>query len=223
MQLLKRCAALLMALLLSSVSITAYAHEVPDTTKKGFITVTMTYENKAVPGGTLTLYRVGAVAEDDGNYSFALTGAFTGSGFSLEDIQSAQLAKDLAAYVGDHKLPGTTKEIESTGKVSFSDLELGLYLLVQTEAASGYSKAEPFLVSVPLNEDGAYRYHVDASPKVELKKESMPTTPPTPSSPTLPQTGQLNWPIPVLAVLGLLLFSAGWMLRFGGKRGGNEK
>lgn len=28
----------------------------------------------------------------------------------------------------------------------------------------------------------------------------------------LPQTGQLNWPVPVLAVSGVLLFAAGWVL-----------
>lgn len=43
-----------------------------------------------------------------------------------------------------------------------------------------------------------------------------------PSVPTLPQTGQLNWPIPVLTVVGLCLFALGWKLRFGRKRGSDE-
>jgi hypothetical protein len=34
----------------------------------------------------------------------------------------------------------------------------------------------------------------------------------------LPQTGQLNWPIPVLVILGLAMFSVGWNLRFGKRR-----
>jgi hypothetical protein len=34
------------------------------------------------------------------------------------------------------------------------------------------------------------------------------------SQPKLPQTGQLNWPIPVLVVLGLGVFTAGWIVRF---------
>lgn len=38
-----------------------------------------------------------------------------------------------------------------------------------------------------------------------------------PKDPTLPQTGTLNWPIPVLTVLGLLLVCLGWYL-FGGKK-----
>jgi hypothetical protein len=32
------------------------------------------------------------------------------------------------------------------------------------------------------------------------------------SAEKLPQTGQLNWPIPVLAAIGLTAFAAGWML-----------
>ena len=42
----------------------------------------------------------------------------------------------------------------------------------------------------------------------------------TPGSPTpedeekLPQTGQLNWPVPMLALAGLCLFIVGWALRF---------
>lgn len=229
MQIQKRCVTLFLAfLLLCCVSVTAYAHEVPDTSRKGSIMVTMTYKEKAVPGGTLTLYHVGNVKEDDGNYSFVLTDEFAGSGVLLENIQSDQLAKDLAGYASDRKIKGTTKQIGNDGSVTFSDLELGLYLLVQTEAASGYSKAGPFLVTVPMQEEGVYCYEVDASPKVEPKPSptttpSSPTTPTKPTSPSLPQTGQLNWPVPVLTVLGILLFSAGWAIRFGRKREIDEK
>lgn len=233
MQFQKRGAMLFLILLLfCSMSMAAYAHEVPDASKKGSVTVTMTYKNKAVAGGKLTLYRVGAVAEDDGNYGFVLTGDFTGSGISLENIQSARLAKKLADYVGDHKITGKAGKIGNDGKVSFSKLELGLYLLVQTDAADGYLAADPFLVSVPMHEDGAYDYDVDATPKVEMEKESGSTseTPESPkepssstetkkpSSPTLPQTGQLNWPVPVLCISGLLLFAIGWLLKIDAKK-----
>ena len=32
------------------------------------------------------------------------------------------------------------------------------------------------------------------------------------------QTGQLNWPVPVLACSGVLLFAAGWVLNRQGKK-----
>ena len=39
----------------------------------------------------------------------------------------------------------------------------------------------------------------------------------------LPQTGQLKWPVPVLTILGLVLFAAGWYLRNTGRKGSYEK
>ena len=231
----KRLPALFLAvLLLCTVGVTAAAQNVPDLSWKGSITVTMRQGETAVSGGSLTLYRVGEVREEDGNYSFVLTGDFTGCGQSLTNIQSAQLAKNLAQYVADHDLIGTTSEIDSSGTVTFPQLTLGLYLLVQNKAASGYNKAEPFLVSVPMRENGAYVYDVNASPKVEVQKTSEPgdSVPKNPSTSTtstsgksnskLPQTGQLNWPVPVLAVSGMCLFAIGWMLRSGKKKGSHE-
>lgn len=44
--------------------------------------------------------------------------------------------------------------------------------------------------------------------------------PAAPAKPTLPQTGQLVWPIPLLALLGVLLFAIGWHLDRSGKKEG---
>ncbi|MGM9550205.1 MAG: hypothetical protein ACI3V5_10235 [Faecousia sp.] len=213
---------LMVLLLLSCLPVTVFAHAVPDENRKGSITVTMVIGEEAVPGGSLTLYRVGEVHEDDGNYSFIPTGDFTRWRGDFDDIQSPRLAASLAEYA--EKLPGKTKQIGEDGKVTFSRLELGLYLLVQKEPASGYNKVRPFLVSVPYLKDGVYIYDVDANTKMELEKEPKPTTPPPakPSGNKLPQTGQLNWPVPVMVVLGLGLFAAGWALRFL-KRDGNAE
>ena len=45
-----------------------------------------------------------------------------------------------------------------------------------------------------------------------------PVSPGHPDTPVLPQTGQLNWPIPVLACSGVLLFATGWCLNKKGKK-----
>lgn len=224
------------ALLFYTVNIVSFAGEVPDLSKKGSIHITMHQGENAVAGGTLTLYQAGRVEVRDGNFSFALTDAFCGSTETLTDIESAGLAEALAEYAGKQLLEGIKKTIDEEGNVIFTELEPGLYLLVQEEAASGYNKAVPFLVSIPMKENGTYLYDVDASPKVELERETMPPAEPetpseppsepespfTPDSPGLPQTGQLNWPIPVLSLFGLCSFSIGWVLRFG-RRGSYEK
>ena len=40
----------------------------------------------------------------------------------------------------------------------------------------------------------------------------LPGHPDNPVMSGLPQTGQLNWPVPVLAVSGVVLFAFGWAL-----------
>lgn len=216
-------------LLICSVGMPVLAHEVPDQTRKGSIEITMHTDETTVGGGTLTLYRVGDVNESDGNYAFVLTEDFEESGESLENIGSAELANHLAAYAEEKTLEGLTQAIDDNGNVSFTELELGLYLLVQEEAAEGYNKLNPFVVSVPQMKEGAYVYEVDASPKVELTpaptpplndpdEPDVPEEPDEPDEPKLPQTGQLNWPIPVLTVAGLTLLALGWLLCSGCKK-----
>ena len=222
MRLGKRLPALLaVAALLAMLSVTAFAHDVPDPSRTGSISVTMHSGDTAVAGGSLTLYRVGEVQEENGDYRFAPTGNFADCGESFQDISAPELAERLAQYA--EGLTGLTLPIDDEGRVTFPELELGLYLLVQEEAAEGYYNAAPFLVSVPYMENGTYRYAVDASPKVELEKAPEPTKPTEPPEPTLPQTGQLNWPVPVLVVLGLGLFAGGWILYFGGRKDGREE
>lgn len=232
---------LLIFSLLCMISANVCAQGVPDGNRKGTVTVEMEYDGRAVAGGILTAYRVGQIKEEDGNWFFEKTDAMTAFGGSYEDIGSAELAEKAAAFVEKHQLPAYGTAKNRNGKAVFSGLELGLYLVVQTEASEGYEPLKPFLVSVPMSEDGGYVYEVNAEGKFELHRESespehpshtqtdstpssrTPSSPAKPSEPFLPQTGQLNWPIPVLAALGMCLFSVGWMLRFGRRKDGYEK
>lgn len=214
------------ALLLCSLSLTAFAHPVPDTTRTGSIHVTMQQDGAPVAGGSLTIYRVALLAEDDGNYSFALTDEFAPTGLGLEELQSATLAASFAQYAQDNAIPGRTQAIAADGTVTF-ETELGLYLVTQKEPAPGYNAVEPFLVAVPNLDGEDYVYDVDAGPKITLTTAPTPVPtatpqPTTPPGPTLPQTGQLNWPVPLLAMLGLCLFVIGWGLRYGSRKDGHE-
>lgn len=109
-----------------------------------------------------------------------------------------------------------------SGVVTFDNLKLGLYLIVQTKDVSGYERITPFLVSVPLWDKDHYLYEINVSEKFEIKKtSSSPGTPSTPGTSEttnqpngkLPQTGQVNWPMPVLLTLGLALIVTGTALK----------
>ena len=117
------------------------------------------------------------------------------------------------------------QKVGEDGKVTFSSLPFGLYLAVQKTAPAGYGKTEPFLVSLPYLYEGEYQYDVASQPKTDLEREvpTKPTSPATnptfPGGKKLPQTGQLWWPVPVLACGGLGCIVVGLFRR---RRAGDE-
>lgn len=235
---IKHAAALLLALVLAcGLAVTACAADNAslDFSQTGSVALTLAdSDGNTVSGGAVTIYEVAALYLDDGNMAYAYTDAFSGCTAAL-DVENTSLAATLASYVSAHGISGTTAAIGSDGTVTFSGLELGLYLVVQTTDSDNYETINPFLVTVPMESDGAWLYDVDASPKVgavtpiepEDEEEEDPgetTTTTTTTTTTLPQTGQLNWPVPVLAVSGVVLFALGWGLsRSGRKREGYAK
>lgn len=224
----KRLRSLLALLLLLCLPLSAAAHPVPDEQKDGqcSITVTMTHQGKALKGGTLALYKVGDVAEEDGNYSFVPVEAIRGDLAQFGDIQSPDLAGKLSKL--ESKLTPVTalpQKVGEDGKVTFLHLPFGLYLVVQKTAPAGYGKTEPFLVSLPYLCEGEYQYDVASEPKTDLERE-VPTKPTSPATPPpssgggkLPQTGQLWWPVPVLTCGGLGCIVVGLLRR---RRAGDE-
>lgn len=215
---------LIMLLLIGCLTLTAFAtHPVPDLSQNGSITFVMDLDGELLDGGKLNLYKIGDIAEDDGNYSFALIDALDGSDLTLEDVSNPILAEELLtiAKVLD-KETGLEKYVApiEEGAAVFADLPNGLYVVFQNDedVTKGFAAIQPFLISVPKFQNGAYELDVIAKPKVPL--ETAPpetTTPPTPDE-QLPQTGQLNWPVPVLAFSGALLLILGFVLRTAGKK-----
>ncbi len=229
----------LAAVLVFGTCLTAFADDAGtpnlDLTKKGSISISL-YSEEAeayVTDGVLTIYQVADLYLDDGNEAYAYTDAFSGCDASLDDVTEALLADKLAAYVEDNGITGVAENISEDGSVTFSDLTLGLYLVMQTTDSTGFYTIEPFVVTVPQDVDGVWVYNVDASPKVEInptptvpeepnepEEPETPETPetPTPSGSTLPQTGQLVWPIPILAAAGVLFCIIGVRMRRKGSR-----
>ena len=216
---MKRIVTAMLALsVLLCLPLMAYAHDVPQERDDCSIEVTVRYNGDNVDGGTLTAIKVGYVDQDDGNYFFSQE--FTG--LKLEDIASpgaAAVQEEFYFNNKDNYSFYTQTQAATDGKAVFSDLSTGLYLIVQAKPADGFSSMYAFLAAVPYLENGEYRYHVTASVKSELEwepeKAATEPTPTEPEDPKLPQTGQLNWPIPIMVVAGLAFFVFGWILCFG--------
>lgn len=213
------------------------------------------------PGGKVTIYRVATS-------KLKFVNGFDAAGVSLDDLTDSSLPGKLQAAVTSDTV-SVSASAGSDGKVHFQNLQMGLYLVVQTQAVSGYEPFASFLVTIPIKDGQNWNYDVDASPKMELipKKDITPTPEPDTEPDTqpdtepdtetdtepdtqpdtqpdteketihkvtnkdneeydsksssngqpnasndkqkIPQTGQLVWPIPVLAFIGLVLILLG--------------
>lgn len=214
---------LLCLVLLLALSLSVFATEIPDTDRLGSLTFRMEWEGEPLSSGSLTLYRVGLIANRDHRFVFVPVPEFSEDDVSLEHLEDTQLPVQLAQLAQERELEPITQPI-AEGEVRFEALQTGLYVVVQREeeACEGFKPINPFLVSLPRWDGSAYIYDLVADPKVALETEpteppTEPTKPPEPNDPNLPQTGQLNWPIPILFAGGLLLFVVGCLLCFGKK------
>ena len=173
---------LALAVLLSGAIPAARAAE-----QYGSIRVKLDAGELPVINGAVTLYQVGNRIED----GYRLTERFGGGIIRLDEAHSDNLAQWLAESAGE---TGMTMLLDADGTAVFSDLEEGLYILVQTERMDGFYTILPELLRVPEGDIW----------DIQLYKQPVPVVT------EIPRTGQS--PAPVLGVLGMILSSAGLLL-----------
>ncbi|MBO5869450.1 MAG: hypothetical protein J6Q89_01750 [Clostridia bacterium] len=187
------------------ITVTAAAEPI-DLDKKGSIAISMQDDGKTIESGSFTIFKTADIWWNVDKYDFEYADAFAKCGIGFEKLDSLNTAKSYVDYIERNSIEGTKVEVGEYGTAIFTDLSTGLYLVMQEDSADGYEKCEPFFVTLPINGEEGWVYEIDASPKINIEQESNP--PPS----NIPQTGQLKWPIPVLAVLGVLVFSVGCVL-----------
>ncbi len=139
-----------------------------------------------VTDGVLTLYQVASLMPDeDGGWIYAYSPAFADCALPLEDVSSPSLAEKLDEWTGSHELSGTDCSPDANGKIVFSNLAIGLYLIRQTVPSTGFEQINPFLVTLPLSEGEAWIYDIDAGPKIRVQ-----TSEPSGKPETEPQSEQ---------------------------------
>ena len=222
MKQLKRITLLLMTfILIGTMSLTAFSAE---GNQKGSLTVTIKRNEQILAGGSIKLSQIASFTQDNGEGSYVYTEEFAASGVPLSNVQAENLTPEKAVvwstYADQQNVPGTEIEVGEDGTASASELEPGLYLIQQGTAAQGYVMSGT-VVPLPLQEDdGSMNYIVEAVPKVV---EKTPSDEPGSGSGSgsgggsnaggsskLPQTGQLWWPVGLLAISGILMYSFGW-------------
>ena len=164
---------------------------------QGSIEITVDKESPTdtdVPGGNALIYQVAELKRntDTGEYYYdwiqAIKDLKAKPGNTLKlDIsdlgKSAEKTANLAGEVDQAvqtlglALAKPEQNFDTKGHISFgADLPLGLYIIRQTKAASGYDLIDSFLVTLPMyTEADGYYFEVNAYPKLSITK---PATPP---------------------------------------------
>jgi len=202
------CMALLLVLI-CTVALSANAA----VAENGSIEIKVEYGDEKITGGELIAAKVGYADAENAVFRQVTNHAV------IENIGQSTAVTQMQNFYAANKNSysfGVYKADVKDGAAKFTDIPEGLYLIWQETAASGYEKLSAFLVSVPY--DG--KMDVTAASKTALELETEEET--KPSSPSgnkkLPQTGQLEWPIPWLALTGMILFVLGWWLFFGKRK-----
>ena len=209
--------------------------------QKGSIEILFdTMRDRPVANAEFTLYQVAAMVDRGGYTVLELTGGFEGCGVQLKNL-TAQQSKDASAalleYQRANHISGDTKRTDANGKISWTGLQTGLYLLVPGQMQK--YRTDPSLVSIPTNLNAQLLYDMSGESegrknsgsgvsagrirgtlyaggeKPPKKTETIVTPGITPEQKTpekLPQTGQLRWPILALSTVGAGLLFLGWWI-----------
>lgn len=111
-----------------------------------------------ITGAEFTLYKIGTL-NDDASFNGIIDGIEAEDpDMILKDVQNAYTG----TVSGGRIYKNTTGE---DGILTYSDIELGVYLGCESVPVSGYNASSPFIVSVPVTEEGVWNYNVSVIPK----------------------------------------------------------
>lgn len=140
-----------------------------DFTKKGSIKITLTEEqdDEAISGAEITIYKVASAREENHNLKFTYTEEFSTCEASLDNLEDTELTKQISKCAKELS-PDLVLTTNNEGVVKFTDLDLGLYLVTQSNHVEGYSNIDSFLVMIPKVEDNKWIYNIKSEPKTDI-------------------------------------------------------
>ncbi|WP_461810257.1 hypothetical protein [Faecalimonas sp.] len=111
-----------------------------------------------------------------------------------------------------HLPPLREERTGKDGKIHFNNLEAGVYVLVKWDNKEPANlNMLPIMVYLPTYHHQSDRWENTATiiPKFDWKTETKPSIVPDTK---LPQTGMVQWPVPVLVLAGLMFVGIGYCL-----------
>lgn len=143
--------------------------------ERGSITLTALDKDTREPvsDAAFRIYKIAIAYEKDGNISYIYTDDFKNCGMDMGNFSDAYLPVHLMVHATVNAVAFDEKTSDSSGKVSFDNLQCGAYLVVPYEIKEGYLNPSPFIVTVPMMDEAQNKwlYKIDASPKIEADKD----------------------------------------------------
>lgn len=212
-----------------------YMPDISDTEKT--LEVTYTYAGTGISGAEISLYRIADITVKNGRADYSFTDEYAAYAEETDfETLTTEESIALAETIDITEKRKTAKAVtDENGMVTFTNLENGMYLAVQTGksgAAEQYETFTSFLIAVPYasiseeteengNRTGEWIDNVVCYPKTETAK--IPTTPSTPKTGDNTAVGALF----IIAAVssGFLLFGrvkSRKLLKEGNRRAGRE-
>ncbi len=178
---LKKAVAICTALLLCALCITALA-----ASEHCQLTLLLALGETRIQGAEFTLYRVGEKRLDHGVVSFAALAPYDAVCKSFDGLtasQNQQYARRFEQMAAGQ--PGDAQAAtNAAGEARFTNLEEGVYLVLQTDAkgaAQAFKPCQAVLIALPATDlvSGDWKNELLIEPKVETTPTPVPTPTPT--------------------------------------------
>lgn len=126
-----------------------------------------------ISGVSFRIYRVASAYLKDGDISFVYTDEFKNCGMEIGNFSDAYLPVHLMVHATVNAIAFEEMTTDEKGRVVFSDLQSGAYLIVPVSTKEGYLNPSPFIVTVPMKDEtqNKWIYSIDATPKIEADKD----------------------------------------------------
>ena len=130
--------------------------------------VDIAFQNKKAAHISFSIYKIGDCI-DSSLMKYSLSDDFYGLDCYLNDIETASdcenIIKKSISYIQDYKVkPYKVECCDDTGHLSFTQLETGLYVIIQNELVDNF-EAESVLIQMPRYNGQSFVYDINAKPK----------------------------------------------------------
>lgn len=145
----------------------ANTNNIVDFSKKGIITITLSdgSDNGLVAGANIKIYKLADAYSEDHNLAFSYHQVLEAC---ENNIKNNDLNEKTLECIYNSNVFSEEKTTDSFGYTRFNNLDLGLYLVEQTNKVEGYSNIDPFLIAIPTLENNIWIYNIEATPKTDI-------------------------------------------------------